>query len=256
MDRADAARRTVLHSNFTRSRLVRSLAEWAPLDAEVSGMDFAERMSLWFNAFDAIRLQAVHQSIRSVPAAPGAAAPARRTAGTRQAQALAENFQRVRAALAHAIAQEILALPAVRDEGPAYAPYRQRHAELQRQMELMIAPLRDHVRQALTRASPRLRQLAVLDAALEQMLTPREQAILPTAATLMERRYRQLQLAQREATETAAQQEQSTPAPIAPAWLETFEKDWRQALLAELDLRLEPVAGLIDALTHESNLQE
>ena len=39
-------------------------------------------------------------------------------------------------------------------------------------------------------------------------------------------------------------------------WLEAFGKDWRLALLAELDLRLEPVAGLIDALNNELKYQQ
>ena len=34
-----------------------------------------------------------------------------------------------------------------------FAPWQQRHLELQRQMDLMIGPLRDHVRQAASRAS-------------------------------------------------------------------------------------------------------
>jgi len=36
-----------------------------------------------------------------------------------------------------------------------------------------------------------------------------------------------------------------------PGWLASFATDWRNALLAELDLRLEPVAGLVDALRNE-----
>ena len=36
-----------------------------------------------------------------------------------------------------------------------------------------------------------------------------------------------------------------------PGWLASFANEWRNALLAELDLRLEPVAGLGDALRNE-----
>lgn len=233
-----------MRSTFGHSKLVRQFGEWLPVDAEAPGMDFAERMSLWFSAFDAIRLQSVHQSVRAVDAS----AP-RRGAAPR-ATTLAADLQRVRGALANAIAQDPRALyvaplpsvetlrkrakaPAADDADPGYAPYRQRHQELQRQMEMMIGPLREHVRQAVARASARLHQLATLDAALEQMLAPREQALLPTATTLLAQRFAQL----READGGRA----------------TFEQEWRQALLAELDLRLEPVAGLVDALAHESD---
>ena len=102
----------------------------------------------------------------------------------------------------------------------------------------MIAPLRDHVRQTLSRISPKLRQLAALDAVLEQLLAPRAQLLLPEVASLMERRFEHL-----------AQSD-------AAGWPEAFAKDWRLALLAELDLRLEPVAGLIEALNKELKYQQ
>lgn len=219
-----------MRSDFSSSRLVRLLGDWAPLDAEAPGMDVAERLGLWLNAFDAIGVQAAHRTINAITkAAPAQPADARSS----RTPSVEEDYQGVRAALAHAIAREPLPLAGATPADATYAPYRQRHLELQRQMEQMIGPLRDHVRQALGQASPRLRQLAALDAALEQVLAPREQMLAPTVPALMERRFEQLRLAQ------------------AEGWLEVFGQDWRQALLAELDLRLEPVAGLIEALGNE-----
>lgn len=224
------AKEKFLRSDFSSSRLVRLLGDWAPVDVEASGMDFAERLGLWLNAFDAIGLQAAHQSIKAIKtAAPGKPPDARPV----RAEAIEEDFQRVRAALAHAIARDPMPLAGATPADASYSPYHQRHLELQRQMEQMIGPLRDHVRQALGRVSPRLRQLAALDAVLEQVLAPREQMLLPTVPALIERRFEQLRLAQ------------------AGEWLDVFVKDWRQALLAELDLRLEPMAGLIEALSNE-----
>jgi hypothetical protein len=214
-----------LPPNFSSSRLVRLLGEWAPVDAQASGMDFAERLSLWLNAFDAIGLQAAHQSIKAIKTAvPGRSI---------RPQAIEEEVQRVRTALAHAIERNSLASDKPSQGNAGYSPYRQRHLELQRRMEQMIAALRDHVRQTLCRISPRLRQLAALDTVLEELLAPRAQVLLPEVGSLMERRFEQLA--------------QSN----ADGWLENFGKDWRQALLAELDLRLEPVAGLIEALNNE-----
>lgn len=40
----------------------------------------------------------------------------------------------------------------------------------------------------------------------------------------------------------------AVPAPTPGAWLETFRKDMRSVLLAELDIRLQPVEGLLAAL--------
>jgi hypothetical protein len=216
-----------LRNSFGSSRLVRLLGDAASQDVQASGMDFAERLSLWLNAFDAIHLQACHQALKSIAvAAPGKPSAPRRT-GT---QSVADDLQRVRAVLAKAIAQDPLAFEPPSAE-PAYAPYHQRHLDLQRQMEQMISALRDHVRQSICRVSPRLRQLAVVDAAFEQVLARREQALLPTAPGLLKRRFEQLRNEE--------------------GGLETFARQWREALLAELDLRLEPVAGLVDALGNE-----
>jgi hypothetical protein len=209
-------------------------------------MDFAERLALWCNAFDAIRLQALHQAVR-------AGQPGVRGKGPVRVQALRDDVQRVRGTLAKAVTLDPVALAEARrdpleelrlarrgkarpvdaEAAGSYAPWQQRHLELQGQMEMMVTPLREHVREAVGRASPRLRQLAALDAVFAQVIAPREQALLPTAATLLERRFEQLR--------------------GQDGGLDAFAAEWRQALLAELDLRLEPVVGLVDALARETD---
>ena len=244
-----------MHSTFGTSRLVRLLGPWAPVEADRSGMDFAERTSLWVGPLEAIRLQAAHQPVPTPAAADGK--PSTRRGAT--IRSLDEDFQRVHGVLARAIGQDPLVLanlkPADRDFG--YTPFRQRHQELQRQMEQMTSALRDHLRQAVGRLSPRLRQLVELDAALEQVLAVREQKLLPTTAALLERRFKQLRRTHREEQDAAGEQEAARPSDD-PArwqqpggWLHAFGQDWRNALLAELDLRLEPAAGLLDALRNE-----
>jgi hypothetical protein len=148
---------------------------------------------------------------------------------------LADDLQRVRGVLARAIAQPI---PAAQDSGGGFAPYRDRHLELQRQMELMIGPLRAHVREAASRRSARLRQLAVLDAAMEHMLARREHALLPTLPALLKRRFEQLR------ANTSGDEGKDDA-------LQPFDREWRQALMAELEVRLAPVAGLVEAASNE-----
>ncbi|HZY18809.1 MAG TPA: DUF3348 family protein [Ramlibacter sp.] len=247
-----------MRSSFTSSRLVRLLADWSALPAgeaagscadAAAGMDFAERLSLWLNAFDAIELQAAHQSIRAIGAGSARPSPVRPL----RPNAVGEDVQRVRGALAHAIAQDPLAEHAGPGEpGSTHAPYRRRHLELQRQMEQMVGALRDHVRQAIGHASPRLRQLAALDAVLEQVLSRREQLLLPAAAAMTERRFEHLRQAHRRALEASGQPDDPARWRAPGGWLDTFDQDWRQTLLAELELRLEPVVGLVEALNNES----
>lgn len=214
-----------MHRNFSSSRFVRLLGDAAPRPAEASRQDPAERLSQWLNAFDAITLQAAQQPVRvQAGQKPPRAAAAR---------ALEQEFLSLRQALAKAVT--VNELPGADAD---YLPYRQRYLDRQRQMELRIAPFRDHVRQTVAAASPRLRQLALLDAALEQTLGGREQKLLATVPALLEKRFEQLRQSR------------------AEGWQQAFGRQWQAILLAEAELRLEPVAGLIDAFSNEVKIHQ
>lgn len=242
---------------FASTPLVRLLSQWTPPASPAApdaGGDTAAQLAGWVSAFDAIGLHQAHKAIQSLSGkAPGAAdTPPDGMA------ALADDFARVRAQQAAAIAQA----PALPNEF-TFAPYRRRHLELQRQMGLAVDALRERVRSALAQSGPALRQLAVLDAAMDKVMVPREQTLLPVAVAVLERRFGLLQAAHLKALHDAQQAlpEGAAPAEDDPmrwrrpgAWLHGFEADWQRALLAELDLRLEPVAGLIEATGHDLNL--
>lgn len=229
-----------MHRNFSSSRFVRLLSDSAFVNVEAPRQDSAERLSLWVNAFDAITLQAAQQPVKAQ------ARPKPSRADAARARALEEEFHSLRTALVKAMTVNDLpgtgTKPAPRPLLPPqtppeaeteYGPYRQRYLDRQRQMELRIGPFRDHVRQTVAAASPGLRQLALLDAALEQTLGGREQKLLSTVPALLEKRFEQLK---------------KNP---TDGWREAFGKEWQAILLAEMNLRLEPVAGLIEAFSNE-----
>ncbi len=230
---------------FGTAKLVRLLDAWAPAEIEPASGDVAERMSHWFGPLDAIRLQAAEQSLRSADDGPSPCAT------PRQVQAVADDIQRVRGVLAKAIAQDPLALAGLKPGDPdaaGYAPFQQRHIELQRQMGQMAGALRDHVRHAVSAASPRLAPLATLDAAFESLLAAREQALWPTTGALLQRRHAQLRAGHAQALQAEGRDDDPLQWRQPGGWLAAFAHDWREALLAELDLRLEPVMGLLEAL--------
>jgi hypothetical protein len=143
-----------------------------------------------------------------------------------QVRALAQDLAQVREALAKLAAPD------------ADAPLdRRRHLELQRTMEPRIGRLRDRTRQALAKASPRLARLAALDAAMEQAFAAREQKLLAALPALAERR-----LAGKPDSPADAPADTPADAPVDAL---------RQVLLAELDLRLAPVAGMIEEFRNE-----
>jgi hypothetical protein len=246
-----------LHSHFSSTKLVRLLQEITRVDVEPSRQDIAERLGLWVGAFDAMTLYAAHQSIKTLDTASAKAGRAGTTGVSLDAQ-----LRQVRAVLTQAImAKDKPGLgdkrsPPLRTQSttPAsttdskaepepeadYAPYRQRHAELQRNMELMIAPLREHARQTLSQGSPALRQLAELDAVWEQLLAEREQRLLATVPKLMEKRFKLLRQTHRQDEDPRA-------------WLGAFGGEWQQVVLAELGVRLEPVVGMVQAINNSNN---
>lgn len=233
-----------LRGNFNSSGLVRLLGEWSGGDAEAPRQDLAERLAHWLGVADAITLHAAQQTVRAARPLPAAR-------GTpRDGAPLAAQLQQVRATLERAIRADDLAelvgrpAPAsAEDDAAVYALYHQRYLDLQRRMEMAIDALRGHVRQALARQSPRLARLAALDAVLDPMLGGREQQLLGTVPGHLKHRFEQLR---RTAADADADADADTD------WRPRFAADVQQALLAELDLRLQPVLGLVEAQAHEA----
>ena len=213
------------------------------VEGEASRQDVAERLSLWLDAFDAIKLHAAQQPIKTTAAEERP--PDARPAMTRAVEA---EFHRVRTALVKAMTANDGSRAHEADAG--YAPYRQRYLDRQRHMELTIGPLRAQVRQALSRASPQLGQLATLDAVLDQTLGGREQKLLSTVPVLLERRFEHLRKTHQLGLDPA---QQDDPALWAQAggWLDDFGKEMQAVLLAELEVRLQPVEGLMEAFSNE-----
>ena len=92
-------------------------------------------------------------------------------------------------------------------------------------MEASIAPLRARLRAALTRKSADMARLAAMDAVLEQALGARERSLLATVPALLEKHFVR-----------------------SHAAAGVFRKDMQAVLLAELELRLQPIDGLLAAL--------
>ncbi len=218
------------------------LGRWDPAAAEPVRQDVAEHVSRWVSVRDAITLDAAHRTIQALPTQWVAAGSASGV-NTR----LAAELQRVRQTLVQAIMAppvapaplrrgrfplplaETAATPVSEPDGEAaFAPYRKHCLDLQRQMELRIDALRAHARAQLALVSPQLAQLAAMDTVMEQMLGERAQKTLAALSGLLERRCTQLR---------------KDGAGIPQAWSGALQ----ELLLAELETRLEPVMGLIEA---------
>ncbi|MBO1113615.1 DUF3348 domain-containing protein [Bordetella petrii] len=231
--------------------LIRLLARLTDADIPESRQSLADRLSLWLGWTDAIALSAV------LDGGPPAVAPGARAEGSAEAR----EVERMRGALAQAIADDRpftaarprgpgAAQAAPADAEPAYATYRQRYLAIQQNMETSIAKTRGRLRALLAAQAPAKARLAMVDAIMERSLSLHERRLLGTIPGMLEGHFERLRQAAQDAQEPGAQNaETPPPAPAASApWLAAFRADMRSVLRAELDIRLQPIEGLLAAL--------
>ncbi|MDF3839589.1 DUF3348 domain-containing protein [Cupriavidus basilensis] len=238
------------HTGFSGPALVRLLARLTNADVPESSQSLSDRLSQWLGWTDAIALSA------ALNGSPPAVASGARTFGSAEERECA----RVRTALADAIASDTAFTPARRsgrtqaptEAAPAdtdadYSTFRQRYLSLQQTMETSIGNLRPRLRGMLAARTPEMSRLAVVDAVMERGLIVRERSLLATVPTLLAGHFERLRRAERAALADA--EASDAPAAMTPGtWLEVFRKDMRSVLLAELEVRLQPVEGLLAAL--------
>ena len=240
-------------ATFHRSALVRLLSAQHPQIPEPK-YDFGERLGRWLDLSDAMTLYSVLGN------EAGERAPLPRAESDLPAQLL-----RVRRALSEAIENDGVfridpngsapcipfPLPQSRASAadvsspPDFTPYHRYYLAHQREMTNAITALRTQARKALAAQSPAGRQLAGLDATFEKSLAARESSLLANVPILFSKCFEQ-----RYAEHMAALVGADDPATWAQpgSWIEAFCNDAKRLLLAELDLRLKLVAGLIAAL--------
>ncbi|AJZ74770.1 DUF3348 domain-containing protein [Pandoraea apista] len=229
--------------------LIRSLARLSTFAPPEAAPSLSDRMSQWVGWTDAIALSS---ALKATP-----------PAGTRAAaHAPASELARVRAELAAAIARDcglaaapggqIRALSAAERQRAAsfaeFAAYRQRYATSQQTMDTAISALRTRLRGQLAALSSDAARLASVDAVMERVMGARERTLLASVPNLLEGHFVRLRDTE-QAAMAAPRVPGAPPLPPAGTWLDTFHRDMQSILLAELDIRLEPIEGLIAALT-------
>jgi len=235
-----ATRRT----GFTGSALIRLLARLTDVDAPDSPQAFAERLSHWLGWTDAIALSTALAHVQAGGPATAAAAAAdpdveestrvhdtltRALAddGTRPADPRPARGRNPRPAEPPPIGAMDLTAPS------DFTPHRRRYAARQQAMETAIGPLRARLRARLATGSPERARLAAIDGVMEQMLAAHERQLLAGIPTMLERHFVRLH--------------RDAP-PDTTDWLDRFRHDLTAVLLAELELRWQPVDGLLEAL--------
>jgi Protein of unknown function (DUF3348). len=146
-----------------------------------------------------------------------------------------EACARLRASLAESITGDAGPEAPADEAAPLdYAPFRSHYQARQRAMLAATGRLRGQLRDMLA-ASPALARLAEVDAVMEQVLSPREHALLAKLPALLGGHFERLQ-------------QGAVAAGGGRAWLQVFRRDMQDVLLAELDIRFQPIDALLAAL--------
>jgi len=232
-------------TGFNGSALVGVLSRLTGTDVREPKEAAADRLSQWFGWTDAISLSAALNGSPPPPAPAGAAVSS--NAEEREAA-------RVRSALKNAITEDSAyttdqdgrrqRAPTQGDakaKAGGFTPYRRHYQAQQQAMASSITALRSRLRAALAARSPAMARLAAMDVVMEQVLGAREHSVLASAPASLARHFERLR-----------QAEQASIDPDEEArsgeWLDLFCKDMQDLLVAELDFRMQPIEGLLEAL--------
>ena len=243
-----------LPTRFNSSSLVRLLASLDVAPATDRAQTFAEKLSHWVAWTDAISLSGVLGADTTAAAAEVQA----RSGSSAQVKSVVAQLQRLRKELSESFANDTIlsganwgksrptAMPGSADTGHAadfdFAAYRRSYGAQQRTMEERIGALRAEVRVLASAHSPALGQLAALDATMDTALGAHQRRVTANLPLLLEKRFKALH-----------RPLEGGPPGDAPASLPGkppagYGKTLQGVLLAEMEVRLQPVQGLIDAL--------
>ncbi len=240
-----------IHQNGTR--LVHFLSNMMGEDARISHKNFAQRLGQQIDLSDSFALSdALHGLSRIVfeqhtPADNG----------------LKEEFLQTRAKLVESIIKSFvpdigsmqfnLPVPdaeSLIDDKKAFAPYLRFYATLQSDMEYKAHKLRLRARKTVAGVSLELAQLAALDEALGNTLAVQTRKIFTVIPKLLGKRFQYLR--EQHLHDIADKKDDDPELWLQPdGWLAQFYQEMQSLLLAELDVRLQPVVGLIEALDEE-----
>ncbi|MBS0293493.1 MAG: DUF3348 family protein [Proteobacteria bacterium] len=217
-------------SGLTGTALVRLLADMAEAPQRVgeTRAAFADGLVQWVGWTDAIALSAALEL-------PAATTPAKATGPHDRYTDGHTEYERVRATLAQAIGREVQAAGrSPLEAAMGFAPYRQCCLARQQAMGVAVGALRDRVRAAVAAGGGDLARLAAVDVVLAQALSAQEQRLFAAVPARLEKHFQRL------CTDEAGE--------ATGAAREAFRADLQAVLLAELELRLQPVEGLLQAL--------
>lgn len=228
------------------SRLVRFLSDLTGAKSEISQHHFVQRLGQLFDLADSIRIAAAQDNSPMPVVTPN------RDAG----ELVREDFLRGRAAIvsscigsfapgnrATRIRLPPIAAGASPEEAMAAEPYLAFYAAQQRDIDFKVRNLRATVRESVAAVSPGMARLCALDSALAEPLAAYSRRAFAAVPGLLETRFEQLRQQYR-----ANLPDQQHENDAWTGYLAQFRSEMQGLLLAEVETKIQPVLGLVEAL--------
>lgn len=138
---------------------------------------------------------------------------------------------------------------------PEFMPYQNFYLARQRELAAGTRQLRTRIRAAVATSGPAMAHLAQLDTVFDHTLAGYTSQCFATLPTVLEKRFETLWQSRQQMNFDQQDHDPARP-PVQDwtrpgGWLHQYCQEMQMLLLAELDVRLEPAVGLLDAYTHE-----
>ena len=245
---------TLSSTLLDRSRLVSLLTELSPNKLSAADYNLAERLGHLLGLSGSINLA---QALRPKPQQELVAASSNAeglseqvlVARKRMMQRISRSFDHQPNELQNKVPTANVAIRAA--ALLTYDPYQRFYNTYQVEIGVEVQNLRTTVRKEVSGVSVQLAQLAELDNTLEQSLAVHNRKLFSVTPKMLEQRFKTLL---REHQQSSTQEVAPDPKDwlVSGAWLDLFYRDMRELLLAEFDVRLQPVFGLLEALNEHT----
>lgn len=250
------------HNSPKSSRLLRNLGELGVLKSQPAEKQFGSRLGRLIDLSDSIALADTLKQV-SKPVAVD-----EQVTGIKQGERLKTDFLERRSSMVSFIvrsfsdldtvdaevAQAPFGLPRLSDEilgDEGFKPYQRFYALHQSEMELQVGRFLALVREQIGESNSKLTRIVTLDSALFETLQSYCRKQLAQVSVLLEKRFQTLKESQIVTGKDDVQPSRAEDWLLPTGWLSVFYREMQNLLLAELDLRLQPLLGLIEACEYE-----
>jgi len=246
------------HNPIRGSKLVRFLSEYNISNIEIAHKNFAERLGLLVDLSDSVTLS---ESLRAIPKMLH-----KKTEGIElvQCDSLVQEFLNQRSIVLKSILKSFdskavfiqFKLPRPKtdtsiEEAINFDQYQRFYLLHQSELDFKIEKLRSFVRKVISEHSLNLAQLAELDKTFSQSMMLHTRKRFSVVPKILKVRFEQLYSEYCETFKTC----NSVDNPILwineNGWLTQFYSEMQQLLLAEFEVRLQPIIGLVEAYNEE-----